>query len=828
MDDLHPITIRGFVRRFAERHRNRPDKPFCFVIGAGASRSSDIRTGEELVNAWLRELHEELNHDGTPLERWATAENLGILGFEYARAADFYPEVYERRFDREQDGFAFLEKLMEGKRPSFGYGALAYILERTQHKVVITTNFDNLIADALSMHSETFPRVVGHDELVRFVGADLRRPLVAKIHGDLGFAIKNRPEDLRSLPPGWRDALTRLLRRFDPIFIGHGGNDRGLMDFLLEIEQGTVESLHWCYRKGSHLRERVREVVDYHKGCLVAIDDFDLLMMQLLDSLGGATPDLAAKLESRSKEQLAQFRRQASDLGARLATTTVPEPIESPIRSSSSSINLLSDQQATLAAAERVLKESKSPKAWWVWAVEAKKTKRLSATDAKYREGISELPSSAPLLGEYAVFLETVAKDPVHADEFYRRAIEADPTHANNLGNYARFLGDVVKDPVRAEEYYKRSIDADPSHAKNLGNYARFLANIAKDPTRAEELYKRAIEADPSLASTLGNYAWFLGRVIGDPIRAVQVFKRAMDAEPNPAVGFGNYAVFLEKVINDPIRAEAFYRRAIEVDPRHAKNLGNYARFLMNIAKDSGSAEGFYKRAIEADPNNAANLGSYATFLHMFAKRPSRAGEFYERAIEADPSHPTNLGNFAVYLEHVAKSTSRAAEFYERAIEADPNHANNLGNYACFLQTITRDSGRAEELYKRAIDANPKDANLLGNYAGFLLSEGRTDEGLDLLDRAGSGVTGDPSLEVELAFYRTAHCVDQWPASLSAIKRLIQRGARSEGWPFGGNIERARQQGHPDPELLAALAAVITDGANMESLERFEAWRNSA
>ncbi len=40
---------------------------------------------------------------------------------------------------------------MEGNVSSLGYSLLAEIIQHTRHKVVITTNFDNLVADALAM-----------------------------------------------------------------------------------------------------------------------------------------------------------------------------------------------------------------------------------------------------------------------------------------------------------------------------------------------------------------------------------------------------------------------------------------------------------------------------------------------------------------------------------------------------------------------------------------------------------------------------------------------------------------------------------------------------
>jgi hypothetical protein len=38
------------------------------------------------------------------------------------------------------------------------------------------------------------------------------------------------------------------------------------------------------------------------------------------------------------------------------------------------------------------------------------------------------------------------------------------------------------------------------------------------------------------------------------------------------------------------------------------------------------------------------------------------------------------------------------------------------------------------------------------------------------------------------------------------------------------NIRRAKQDGHPNPALLAALAEVISNDQLIETLEKFEEW----
>ena len=46
---------------------------------------------------------------------------LGIDDLTMDRAAEFYPQIFDRRFGKDPDvGSAALEKAMEGKEPSFG------------------------------------------------------------------------------------------------------------------------------------------------------------------------------------------------------------------------------------------------------------------------------------------------------------------------------------------------------------------------------------------------------------------------------------------------------------------------------------------------------------------------------------------------------------------------------------------------------------------------------------------------------------------------------------------------------------------------------------
>jgi Tfp pilus assembly protein PilF/NAD-dependent SIR2 family protein deacetylase len=615
MDDSLKITQTGFLAKFIERHNNRPECPFCFVLGAGASKSSGIQTGQELASKWLKEIHKERDFDELPFEKWATPErmsNFGLNNFSVDRVGEHYSKIYEMKFsDQPEDGYACIEKIMEDVKPSYGYSVLAFILSTTQHKIVITTNFDNLVADALFLHSETFPRIIGHDLLVNYIRPEVRRPLIAKIHGDRGFATKSSTVDTACLSKSWREALTGIFKKFTPIFIGYAGNDGSLMGFIEELPDGVPETIYWCYRRGDTPAQRVEDLIKKKKGKFVEIEGFDEFMLRLQEKAKDALkfPDLLEKLKIRSETIVQNFEKQKNDLGETIAKAGQQKQLSSGGIESLPTVNNEKEQnESLLAVAAKTLTGSNQKKTWWEWWNEIKSEKNENIRLQKLNKALEECPeNTADITGNYAWFLNYKSKDYDSAEFYYKKAIESDPRNADNLGNYAVFLKNIRKDYASAEIFYKKAIESDPKSVSILGNYANFLKNIQKDYESAEMYYKKAIEIDPKDTYNLGSYANLLNDV-----------SKNYDS------------------------AEIYYKKAIEADPRNVNSLGNYANLLFNIRKDYNSAEMYLKKVIEVAPKNANGFGNYSQLLFIIGK-PVEAVNFLHRAEECATSDNLDL-----------------------------------------------------------------------------------------------------------------------------------------------------------------------------------------
>lgn len=221
------IHIRGFLDRVKTLTDGSIDSSLLFLLGSGASRQSGIKTGGEMVADWLEMLRkEDPDHETVREGRWATAARLEIPRFDPSDPAASYPQIFARAFrGRRKAGFDYLEAEVAGREPSFGYSVLAQILASTKHKVVVTTNFDNLVVQALSIYTTTTAVVCGHESLAGFVRHHPTRPQVVRVHQDLFYAPRHAAGEVGVLPDEFASALRELFRTNIPVVIGYGGND---------------------------------------------------------------------------------------------------------------------------------------------------------------------------------------------------------------------------------------------------------------------------------------------------------------------------------------------------------------------------------------------------------------------------------------------------------------------------------------------------------------------------------------------------------------------------------------------------------------------------
>lgn len=523
-NDANTWTLDGFVEHFDFVHHKMLDHKYVWILGAGASFASGIPLGSQLVDEWLKEMHRRENHDNKSLEEWATSENLGIKDFTFEKREASYSQIYQRRFhDYPDEGYAYLESVMSGKDPSPGYSILAAALaeDPPRHNVVITTNFDNLVADALSIYTDTFPFVAGHESLTGFVRVSMRRPLICKIHRDLLLGPQNDPRGLKRLHDAWGTALRALFQHYTPLFIGYGGNDDTLMDLLASFQPGDIKGqMIWCYYGERKLSERINEVVADLNGVLVPSPDFDLLMVLLGERMQIGLLD--QEIESRSSERTRRYRERIQKLD------TIKYP---------------SVTRALSATFER-------SGGWWAWVQKARSEKNIDRREGVLKQGIEQYPSNCYMCASYADFLSYARGDRVRGEEFYRKALSLAPKDPSILNNVAYFLG-ITGKYEEAESLFRKAVELHPNNPIILGNLAGFLFHIAGETDKAEALFHQTLELDPEMPHTYSKYASFLlgqGR-LSEAAQAIETAKSYVaDDDTKLQVALAFYSAILSRL----------------------------------------------------------------------------------------------------------------------------------------------------------------------------------------------------------------------------------------------------------------------------------------
>ena len=839
------ITSRQLVRMLKDASGESKGMKFCFLIGAGASMSSGIPTGADLARKWIQEIEEDCGKDD--FAKWKNKVQISE-----DNVGEFYPQIYEKRFGHiPESGYDCIRHYMEGKEPSLGYLILANIMVREKHNVVITTNFDNLLEDAIRTYTKEKPFIAGHEALAGYVPKRSDRPIILKVHRDLFFHPFSDREHTGTIQKAWEDILDRFLSDYFLIVLGYGGNDESLMDYFTSLN--NRKQIYWCvYNPGEEpsnqdsendlswrehlwgkLSSKARNILNPND-FLIAINGFDIFMYDCYAALGYKFLDGIEEIKRpnpmhelleatyRRLENINAQRKEISEIKRSLSQET-----------SASYHNVLSGALSYLFDANQETDIDKKDKIYQEGIAKYPQDANLLGDYANflhtirhdydqaemyYKQALEADPKNAITLGNYAVFLNNIRHAYDQAERYYKQALEADPNHANTLGNYANFLCNIRHAYDQAEVYYKQALEADPNHANTFGNYANFLCNIRHAYDQAEVYYRRALEADPKNAVTLGNYAVFLNDIRHDYDQAERYYKKALDADQKNANALGNYAVFLNNIRHDYDQGERYYKKALDADPNHANTLGNYASFLHTIRHAYDQAEVYYKRALEADPNHANTLRNYALFLHIIRHAYDQAEVYYKRALEADPKNANNLGNYALFLQDIRHAYDQAESYYKRGLEADPKNANNLGNYALFLNNIRHDYDQAETYYKRALEVDPKSANKLGNYAHFLITcRGDFKRADSLIQQAFENADNDEEtkpLQAKLWFYRYAHYYEEWGAEAEKeLAALLNAGAKSIGWNLAPDIELARKNRHPHIEQVEAFAKALTEKA---------------
>lgn len=304
---------------------------YALLLGSGVSKDSQILTGWEIGLRFIQDVCRLVGEDpgGDP----------GAWFEERYGKPPTYSNVLEA-FDPSQGGRSGLlrshfeptqEQREAGvKVPSVGHHAIAALAAEGYVRVVLTTNFDSLLEQALDGLSVPHQVIASPDD------ADGARPFilepctVIKVNGDYrDTRIKNTDDELAAYDRGMETVIRRVLGDFGLIVCGWSADSDVALARLIQTTPSRLFPTYWTHRSAP--RGMAADLIAARGAQPIRIDSASAFFRQLREdvaSLGAsvAQPSLdAAAVYEAVKRYVAEDRHriQLEDLVRRTTKETL-------------------------------------------------------------------------------------------------------------------------------------------------------------------------------------------------------------------------------------------------------------------------------------------------------------------------------------------------------------------------------------------------------------------------------------------------------------------------------------------------------------------------
>jgi tetratricopeptide (TPR) repeat protein len=461
---------------------------------------------------------------------------------------------------------------MEKAIPSLGYYYLAEIIDSTQNKLVITTNFDSLTEDSLYIYNNKNALVITHESLAKYIDALSNRPTVIKLHRDLLLQPKSGEADVSALSEEWKNILQKIMEIYVPIVIGYGGNDGSLMGFLKD-NASKDKTIYWCYKRDNPVNERIKKLLEEYHGVLVPIEDFDDTMYLFGDRFGYEfSEETIQKITSERAEKLIdKYKDWIKNRKETLKTIKKLSDTESMVFDSFKSLskrNISEFENRSLNEPVNAINYNEIGDDYFF-------QKDYNKAVEYYTKAIKLEPDNAEYYFSRGVSYYELKKHEKAIDD-YTKAIELELDNAlyyNNRG--VSYLE--LKQYEKAIEDISKAIELDPNNAKyyyNRGESYNWLNEYEKaiaDNTKAIEL-----EADNALYynGRGASYNW-----LNEYEKALADHTKAIELAPKNALFYSERGNDYDWH-NEYEKAIADYLEAIKLDTTEVKYYRSLVRVL--------------------------------------------------------------------------------------------------------------------------------------------------------------------------------------------------------------------------------------------------------
>lgn len=264
--------------------RNNPGV-FALLLGSGVSSEAEVPTGWGILTDLIRKVAAMEDEDPNPDPIDWYVESYGN--------EPGYDNLLEQLAQSKQERQALLEGYFEPtdqdrregvKTPSDAHRNIAWLVDEGYITVIVTTNFDRLLEQALNDRGIT-PTVISTPEAAAgatpLAHADA---VILKVNGDYKETnIKNTSSELNEYDSAVRSLLNQVFDEYGLIVCGWSGRwDTALRNAVLECESRRY-STFWAYH--GDLEDDAEELVEHRDGISLQIEGASAFFSELRENV---------------------------------------------------------------------------------------------------------------------------------------------------------------------------------------------------------------------------------------------------------------------------------------------------------------------------------------------------------------------------------------------------------------------------------------------------------------------------------------------------------------------------------------------------------------
>ena len=222
---------------------------YALLLGSGISRDAGILTGREVTLDLIRKIAATEKEKPKDFEKWYQeryhespdyTKLLKKLTITPTDRANLLRSYFEPKAEEREAGL---------KIPTLAHKCIAILIKYGYIRIILTTNFDRLLEEALSEQGITPTIIRTEDEMKGTMPFVHNNCTIIKLHGDyMDTRIKNTPEELAKYPKKVDKYLDRVLDEFGLIICGWSAKyDIALRDALYRRKNRRF-STYWTVK----------------------------------------------------------------------------------------------------------------------------------------------------------------------------------------------------------------------------------------------------------------------------------------------------------------------------------------------------------------------------------------------------------------------------------------------------------------------------------------------------------------------------------------------------------------------------------------------------